>query len=69
LNVFIDQHSTELYKGGVIDLEAAKSAATTPADFERNLQLIQNLREHSDTLGKNCWGEPNVAPGLTAPAL
>jgi twitching motility protein PilT len=34
-----DQHLTELYKGGVIDMETAKSAATSPSDFERNLQF------------------------------
>jgi twitching motility protein PilT len=32
-----DQHLTELYKAGVIDLASARAAATSPADFERNL--------------------------------
>jgi twitching motility protein PilT len=32
-----DQHLTELYKAGVIDLACARAAATSPADFERNL--------------------------------
>jgi len=34
-----DQHVSELYRQGVITLETAKSAATSPADFERNLQF------------------------------
>ena len=34
-----DQHLTELYRTGMIDLETAKGAATSPADFERNLQF------------------------------
>ena len=34
-----DQHLTELYLSKMIDLETAKSAATSPADFERNLQF------------------------------
>jgi twitching motility protein PilT len=34
-----DQHLTELYRDGTISLETAKSAATSPADFERNLQF------------------------------
>ncbi|HEX2524104.1 MAG TPA: type IV pili twitching motility protein PilT, partial [Terriglobia bacterium] len=33
-----DQHVTELYLKELISLETAKSAATSPADFERNLQ-------------------------------
>lgn len=33
-----DQHLTDLYRSGVIDLQTATSAATSPADFERNLQ-------------------------------
>jgi len=32
-----DQHLTELYGSGVISLNAARAAATSPADFERNL--------------------------------
>ena len=32
-----DQHLMELFKSGVIDLPTAKSAATSPADFERAL--------------------------------
>ena len=32
-----DQHLTELYQKDLISLEAAKAAATSPADFERNL--------------------------------
>ncbi len=32
-----DQHLTELYTSGVIDMAAARSAATSAADFERNL--------------------------------
>jgi twitching motility protein PilT len=35
-----DQHLTELYLNKIIDLETAKSAATSPADFERNLQFM-----------------------------
>ena len=35
-----DQHLTELYRSGVINLETAKSAATSPSDFERNLKFI-----------------------------
>jgi twitching motility protein PilT len=34
-----DQHLTRLYLRGDISLETAKSAATSPADFERNLQF------------------------------
>ncbi|MES2123150.1 MAG: type IV pili twitching motility protein PilT, partial [Gemmatimonadota bacterium] len=34
-----DQHLTELYSKQMITLEVAKSAATSPADFERNLQF------------------------------
>jgi twitching motility protein PilT len=33
-----DQHLTDLYRQELISLETAKSAATSPADFERNLQ-------------------------------
>jgi twitching motility protein PilT len=32
-----DQHLMELYSAGDIDLESARAAATSPADFERNL--------------------------------
>jgi twitching motility protein PilT len=32
-----DQHLTELYTAGVIDLASARAAATSAADFERNL--------------------------------
>ena len=35
-----DQHITELYRKDFIALETAKAAATSPADFERNLQFI-----------------------------
>jgi twitching motility protein PilT len=34
-----DQHLSDLYRAGIITLETAKSAATSPADFERNLQF------------------------------
>jgi twitching motility protein PilT len=34
-----DQHLTELYRGGLISLDVAKSAATSPADFARSLEL------------------------------
>jgi twitching motility protein PilT len=34
-----DQHLTDLYRAGLINLETAKSAATSAADFERNLQF------------------------------
>ena len=34
-----DQHLTDLYRAGTITLETAKSAATSAADFERNLQF------------------------------
>ncbi|MDM7995267.1 MAG: PilT/PilU family type 4a pilus ATPase [Acidobacteriota bacterium] len=34
-----DQHLTDLYRAGVINLETAKNAATSAADFERNLQF------------------------------
>lgn len=34
-----DQHLMELYQREAITLEVAKSAATSPADFERNLQF------------------------------
>ena len=32
-----DQHLTELYSSGVISMESARAAATSAADFERNL--------------------------------
>jgi len=32
-----DQHLMDLYNQGVIDLEKAKAAATSPSDFERNV--------------------------------
>jgi twitching motility protein PilT len=32
-----DQHLSDLYREGIINLETAKSAATSAADFERNL--------------------------------
>jgi twitching motility protein PilT len=34
-----DQHVMDLYTKGIIDLETAKSAATSAADFERNLKF------------------------------
>lgn len=34
-----DQHLTELYTKEIITLDTAKAAATSPADFERNLQF------------------------------
>jgi twitching motility protein PilT len=34
-----DQHLTELYREKIITLETAKAAATSAADFERNLQF------------------------------
>ncbi len=34
-----DQHLTDLYRAEIINLETAKSAATSAADFERNLQF------------------------------
>lgn len=34
-----DQHLMELYHAGVLTLEVARGAATSPADFERNLQF------------------------------
>jgi twitching motility protein PilT len=34
-----DQHLTDLYKAGVITMETAKAAATSPSDFERNLSF------------------------------
>jgi twitching motility protein PilT len=34
-----DQHLTDLYKSGIISMETAKSAATSPSDFERNLSF------------------------------
>jgi twitching motility protein PilT len=34
-----DQHLTDLYRAGTITLETAKSAATSAADFERNLNF------------------------------
>jgi len=34
-----DQHLTDLYREGAITLETAKAAATSAADFERNLQF------------------------------
>jgi twitching motility protein PilT len=35
-----DQHLTDLYRAGMINLETAKAAATSAADFERNLQFV-----------------------------
>ena len=34
-----DRHLMERYNEGVIDFETAKSAATSPADFERNVKF------------------------------
>ncbi len=34
-----DQHLTDLFRAGTITMETAKSAATSAADFERNLQF------------------------------
>jgi twitching motility protein PilT len=34
-----DQHLTDMYREGTITLETAKAAATSAADFERNLQF------------------------------
>ena len=34
-----DQHLTNLYHAGLITLETAKAAATSPSDFERNLNF------------------------------
>jgi twitching motility protein PilT len=34
-----DQHLTDLYKTGIITLETAIAAATSPSDFERNLNF------------------------------
>ncbi len=34
-----DQHLTELYHKGALSMEVAKAAATSPGDFERNLQF------------------------------
>ena len=34
-----DQHLTELYRSEIITMDVAKHAATSPADFERNLQF------------------------------
>ena len=35
-----DQHLMELHEAGAISIEVAKSAATSPADFERNLLYV-----------------------------
>jgi twitching motility protein PilT len=35
-----DQHLTDHYRAGNITLETAKAAATSPADFERNLNFV-----------------------------
>ena len=34
-----DQHLTELYKAGMIEMEVAKAAASNPSDFERALHF------------------------------
>lgn len=34
-----DQHLSDLYKSGVVELEVAKAAATNPSDFERALHF------------------------------
>jgi twitching motility protein PilT len=34
-----DQHLSQLYREGVIDLETARGAATNPADFQRALEF------------------------------
>jgi twitching motility protein PilT len=34
-----DQHLMDLYKENVIDMETAKSAASSPSDFERLVKL------------------------------
>ncbi len=35
-----DQHLMDLFQAGIISMETAKSAATSPADFERNLKFV-----------------------------
>ena len=35
-----DQHLTDLYRSEIITMDVAKHAATSPADFERNLQFM-----------------------------
>jgi twitching motility protein PilT len=37
-----EQHLVDLYRGGMITLEAAKEASTNPSDFERNLRFGNN---------------------------
>lgn len=40
-----DQHITSLYKEGLISMEEAKTNATKPEDFERNLMFGDNSQE------------------------
>lgn len=40
-----DQHITSLYKNGLISLEEAKSNATKPEDFERNLMFSDSAND------------------------
>jgi twitching motility protein PilT len=40
-----DQHITKLYKSGIITLQEAKSNATKPEDFERNLMFGETSNE------------------------
>ncbi len=35
-----DQHLMDLFQAGIISMEIAKSTATSPADFERNLKYV-----------------------------
>ena len=37
-----DQHIAQLYKSGIVTMEEAKSNATKPEDFERNLMFGDN---------------------------
>ena len=37
-----DQHLTDLFKAGKVTMEEAKSNASKPDDFERNLQFADD---------------------------
>lgn len=43
-----DQHITKLYKDGLISMEEAKSNATKPEDFERNLMFGDDQEEDAE---------------------
>ena len=44
-----DQHLTDLYKAGILSFDVAKEAATSPTNFERNLQFGSSGDDDDDS--------------------